>query len=479
MRKNTLFVVLISLLASTSAFAGVIWDINVDQTWYSDGCIVTYDHLTKTMTVSPDPTAENPGVMHDYDEHDEDMHNYNQKRPWHDVRSADEKQDNKAEHSFHNIEHVVVASGVTHIGNRAFNSFYGLKTLTIPDGVETIGEGAIQWLTSEHFTQITLPSTVTYIDGGNFGVCPNVTDLYMNSDPEDLVWEVSTYLDEFDEDKQRNVRCHVPTEYLDGYIAKWSTGVWVYDAEWEEWNTDDVNVTFAPIASEDEDPTDVIKPWEGRTTTFYLNRTLYKDGYYNTICLPFSLSAEQIAASPLAGCELFTFTSATKVSSTQLDLNITPVSSITAGVPYLVSWASGANITGRSKFENVFIPEGITAQTVGTGDVTFVGFFEPTHIDDDANHSCLFVGEENTLFWPIDNGNNMRGFRAYFNVTTGGSSGAPKKGTPARFVVQAPEVATGLDQQTDTAPAVKTIENGQLIILKNNIRYNAQGIELK
>ena len=34
------------------------------------------------------------------------------------------------------------------------------------------------------------------------------------------------------------------------------------------------------------------------------NRTLYKDGEWNTICLPFSLDATQLAESPLAGASI-------------------------------------------------------------------------------------------------------------------------------------------------------------------------------
>lgn len=39
----------------------------------------------------------------------------------------------------------------------------------------------------------------------------------------------------------------------------------------------------------------------------FMRRTLYKDGFFNTLCLPFDVPS--IAASPLAGAEVYTFES--------------------------------------------------------------------------------------------------------------------------------------------------------------------------
>ncbi len=68
------------------------------------------------------------------------------------------------------------------------------------------------------------------------------------------------------------------------------------------------------------------------------SRTLYKDGDWNTLCLPFSLTAEQMAASPLAGAEARTLSSASYADGT-LTLNFgDPVESLTAGTPYIIKW---------------------------------------------------------------------------------------------------------------------------------------------
>ena len=46
-------------------------------------------------------------------------------------------------------------------------------------------------------------------------------------------------------------------------------------------------------------------------------------------------------------------------------------------------------------------------------------------------------------------------------------------------VFYADGIATAIDHVTTSAKAVKTIENGQLVIIKNGIRYNVAGQEMK
>jgi hypothetical protein len=74
----------------------------------------------------------------------------------------------------------------------------------------------------------------------------------------------------------------------------------------------------------------------GATTNLKIHRTLYKDGCFNTICLPFSLDAASIAASPLAGCSLYTFDHAEVTGDAQIDVHMNETDAIEAGVPYLI-----------------------------------------------------------------------------------------------------------------------------------------------
>lgn len=57
-----------------------------------------------------------------------------------------------------------------------------------------------------------------------------------------------------------------------------------------------------------------------------------------------------------------------------------------------------------------------------------------------------------------------------------GGSGAPKR---MRFIFNNEQQATGIDNAAEALKSEKRIENGQLIIIKNGVRYNAQGQVVK
>ena len=86
---------------------------------------------------------------------------------------------------------------------------------------------------------------------------------------------------------------------------------------------------------------DVIASCNGKTITVALNgRTIYSDGDWNTLCLPFALTAEQIAASPLAGFTIKELDGSTSSldNNGKLTLNFQDATAITAGKPYIVKW---------------------------------------------------------------------------------------------------------------------------------------------
>ncbi len=151
------------------------------------------------------------------------------------------------------------------------------------------------------------------------------------------------------------------------------------------------------------------------------DRTLYKDGDWNTLCLPFSLTAEQIAASPLAGAEARTLSSASYADG-ELTLNFSePVETLTAGSPYIIRWEKAEGyVAGDSYiwditdplFENVSID--CTARNVETANVTFTGTYDAMSFAAD-NRSILFLGAGNTLYYPRP-GAYIDAFRAYFQL---------------------------------------------------------------
>jgi len=69
-------------------------------------------------------------------------------------------------------------------------------------------------------------------------------------------------------------------------------------------------------------------------------RTIYRDNEWNTLCLPFDMSADQIAASPLADATIMALdgSGSSLDGSGKLTLKFASSSTITAGMPYLVKW---------------------------------------------------------------------------------------------------------------------------------------------
>lgn len=199
---------------------------------------------------------------------------------------------------------------------------------------------------------------------------------------------------------------------------------------------------------------------------------------YNTLCLPFDMNAAQIAASSLNGVEIREFTGAS-VEGTTLNLSVgDPVNAVVAGRPYFVKYSAASQLDNLH-FEDVTINNALLDNMAVTFDgVTFKGTFTPFVMPNGLNFQggYLFLGQNNQLFWP-NTSNPLKPFRAYFYVDVESSTpgNAPKyRGMPAR-IVEGKNVATGVENAQSANQSTKVIVNGQLIIIKNDVRYNAQG----
>ena len=156
------------------------------------------------------------------------------------------------------------------------------------------------------------------------------------------------------------------------------------------------------------------------------DRTLYKDGAWNTICLPFDVT---LAGSPLAGATARTLTSASISGST---LNLTfgdAVTTLEAGTPYIIKWAKADGYDEASEetrdlknpvFSGVTIdsdmhPYDTAEESVTTDErVRFVGTYKSTAFSDE-DKSILLMGGENTLYYPTT-GAGIGAQRAYFKI---------------------------------------------------------------
>ena len=156
-------------------------------------------------------------------------------------------------------------------------------------------------------------------------------------------------------------------------------------------------------------------------------RTLFKDGGWNTIVLPFDVEVGSGQMSDATAMTLNSSTSGFNASTGELTLsfdNVPSGSTITAGTPFIVKW-TGSDIV-NPVFSNVTL-SGTAAGSVTSDDgkVQFIGTYSPVGltVNDQSN---IFLGDANTLYWP-NGANNADGkyyvnaCRAYFHVDLGGS----------------------------------------------------------
>ncbi|MBR2265846.1 MAG: hypothetical protein IJ882_04115, partial [Paludibacteraceae bacterium] len=124
-------------------------------------------------------------------------------------------------------------------------------------------------------------------------------------------------------------------------------------------------------------------------------------------------------------------------------------------------------------FHNVTISASAPS-SVDDSDIAFKGVFNPVDLTaqgETDDHNQLFLAAGNTIYWPAQN-KTVKGFRAYYNVLT--SNPVIRRGMPAR-IVERTEVVTGIDNTNVDAKAAKVLENNQVVIIRNGVKYNIQG----
>lgn len=196
-----------------------------------------------------------------------------------------------------------------------------------------------------------------------------------------------------------------------------------YGSNHSDWVTASITKALE-LGNNDSNNENLIDAWNNQATTVTLkDRTLYKDGSWNTLCLPFSLNATQLAASPLADADIRTLTETTFSGGT-LTLNFTSkdaITSITAGKPYILKWTmaegyESANAQTRDLknpvFNNVTIDK--TTSDIKSGNVTFKGTYIPINFNQ-TDESVLFLGDNNYLYFP-QSGAKINACRAYFKL---------------------------------------------------------------
>lgn len=165
---------------------------------------------------------------------------------------------------------------------------------------------------------------------------------------------------------------------------------------------------------------DVIKANADKVVTVTLKRSISKD-YLNTVCLPFALSADQVAEVFGEGSVVSDYTSVTGTV-----MNFTPVTEMAANHPYIVDATETfdtKNISGvtlktivkdENRVDRMNAEETFIADYVGSPSV-----YRFASVDGDQ----LFLGKDGKLYRPNAEG-KLKGMRAYFEVLGGTGNGA-------------------------------------------------------
>ena len=151
-------------------------------------------------------------------------------------------------------------------------------------------------------------------------------------------------------------------------------------------------------------------------------RTLYKDGDWNTLCLPFNLGNPQAEEGHYFDGTLLEGATVMMLESTEfedgvLKMNFVNVPMVVAGFPFIVKWEGD----GSSNLVNpVFTGVTITndASHIETDHVNFVGTYNSVVFDEGTVHKdVLLLGGGSSLYYPDGTApTTVNACRAYFQL---------------------------------------------------------------
>ena len=142
-------------------------------------------------------------------------------------------------------------------------------------------------------------------------------------------------------------------------------------------------------------------------------RTLYKDGRWNLLCLPFAVTS--ITGTLLEGAEVRTMATSSTYANGTLTLDFTdPLTAMEAGIPYLVRWSSGDNITDPV-FNNITIVDNTSNIVSGDNNISFVGNLTNTSLL--ANTTAnLYIDSDGQLHYPYNADYDLNALRGHLEI---------------------------------------------------------------
>ena len=171
------------------------------------------------------------------------------------------------------------------------------------------------------------------------------------------------------------------------------------------------------------------------------------EGAYGTICLP-------KAAASYTGATMFRI-----ADKTENGMVIEEVNAMEAGKPYIFQ-ATASTI-------NVTYGEG--APVAAGSDNGLIGYIGENNLELSANENHYILA--NDQIWKVNVTVQVPSNRAYVDMN---AINATPQAAPRRHI-SIKNTPTGVDELQETNGAVKQIKDGQLIIIRNEHMFNAQG----
>ena len=195
--------------------------------------------------------------------------------------------------------------------------------------------------------------------------------------------------------------------YIPSYVGENTLTLWTKRSEGSQiTGSETVNISTLIIDDNGSDNTALIKKNDGLTGNVKLaGRILYKDGKWNTLCLPFDVT---LAGSALAGAEARTLSTASLINGV-LTLNFDgPVTELAAGTPYIIKWAKADGYDNTAPAVRDITDPVFTSVTISKdpkdfnsidGNVHFKGRYSAKTYTTEEKSTLLLSGD-NTLYYP-------------------------------------------------------------------------------
>ncbi len=368
-----------------------------------------------TVTVTPESTSDEVVILAEHN------------GQWYALKAEDLNSDKK----------VLAALAVTYLNGKLYN-------------VNETDKASITWTRTIVGDQVTFKNGTNYLYVAN----PSKTELSLNATA--FSWTYDAVLDTYTSNngartflysseatgfKNFAINNNVGTKNYSGYPVVTAP---VYD-------------TAIEIGSGDNST--VIAPNQGQIVNVIVERAFEAGDEWYTLCVPFNMSASLIGTA-------YQLSGLIQKDADYVEVNLAPKTTIEAGKPYLVK----PNVT-----VNKFVVENVTI--VNTTGESIAKSIEGLSVE--MQGVINGSGTTGVLYWVGNSGYLYNddvaklGLRTYFNITT------PSGIAPRMRVVAGENVETGVEDLFTTDAPVKVIENGQLIIIRDGVKYNVQGQVIK